>query len=118
MDHDKFNTNKKTQPGGQRDPNEGTILTQIEEERTEETMGQQKLMDMFSDLQLPEYQGLQSESKKTTFLKADQTVEGSATLGATEYERQESEDLQELFKNLSLVNQKNSMTLESQQKVE
>ena len=51
-------------------------------------------------------------------MKTDQTAEGSAGLVAPEYERQESEDLQELFKNLSLVNSKNSMTLESQQKVE
>ena len=52
LDQGKFNTNMKTSgaAGGQRDPNEGTILTQIEEERTEETMGQQKLMDMFNDL--------------------------------------------------------------------
>lgn len=74
---------------------------------------------MFNDLQLPEYQGLQSEGKKTTFMNTDKTDEASgALLGSGDYDRQESEDLQALFKNLSIVNQKNAMTQESQQKVE
>ena len=109
---------------GPRDPKEATILTQIDEERTEGTLEQKKLMSMFNgelnDLKLPEYQGLQSESKKSTFLNnTDKTAEQSGTfMNSADYDRQESEDLQALFKNLSIVNQKNAMTAESQEKVE
>ena len=103
----KFNTNTAGKHLEMpKDPNEYTILSKIEEEK-EGTLDQEKLLSMYNDLQLPEYQGIQSESKKTTFMKSEQSkgTEKDDILGASaEYERQESEDLQELFKNLSLVN--------------
>ena len=59
-DKDKYNSNLGTM--GPRDPKEATILTQIDEERTEGTLEQKKLMSMFNgelnDLKLPEYQGI------------------------------------------------------------
>lgn len=38
-----------------KDPKEATILTQIEEETAEASAGQQKLLEMWNDLSLPEY---------------------------------------------------------------